>query len=180
MSAASTKLIALGTGAFVLAGLAVLWSVKRHDRKFVVAAALAEAALREQAAAAGLGTARGIRIPLYEGDSRQATSVMFGRTAEPLDDGKYIVTDLRVENYTHGMGASVTNYIIEAPKCLIDSARKTASSDGRIVVSRPDGSFMTTGIGFYFRQLESELSISNNVITHLSRDSLTTAPPQRP
>ena len=178
MSSAATKFIVLGAGALVLAGVARAWVVKRHDRKFAVAAALAEAALQNQAAAAGLGTARGIRIPLYEGDSRQATSVMFGRTAEPLDDGKYFVTDLRVENYTHGAGSTVTNYVIEAPKCLIDSARKIASSEGRIVVSRPDGSFMTTGIGFQFRQLDSELNISNRVVTLLSRESLTNSAPK--
>ena len=43
MSSAATKFIVLGAGALVLAGVALAWVVKRHDRKFAVAASVAAA-----------------------------------------------------------------------------------------------------------------------------------------
>lgn len=179
MSLGSIKPIALGLGLLALVSVAALLVAKRHDKRLALAKAVALSALN-QAAGAVDGQARGIRIPLYEGDSRQPTSVMFGRTAEPAGDGKWNVTEMRVENYTHNSNTTVTNFVIESPKCLIDSVRKTANSDGRIVVTRPDGSFMTTGIGFQFQQLDSTLVISNQVITHLTRESLNPEPSNKP
>ncbi len=183
MSIGSTKLMAIGVGLAVVAGIVAVLLAKRHDKRLAVASALAVAAVQQQVANAtgvSTGTARGIRIPFYEGDARQPTSVMLGRTAEPVEGGKYLVGDLRVENYTHGPAATSTNFVIEAPQCLIDPARKIASSPGRIVVSRTDGSFMTTGIGFEWRQLESILFISNQVITHLTREGLNPIPTKKP
>jgi hypothetical protein len=89
-----------------------------------------------------------------------------------MDDGKYLVTDMRVENYTLGSTGRTLEFVIEAPECLVDPARKVASSAGRIVVSRTDGSFLTTGIGFEFRQIEATLNISNQVSTQLIRERL--------
>ena len=100
--------------------------------------------------------------------------------AEPVEGGKYNVTELHVENYSYVSNTVVTNYIIEAPQCLIDPQQKTARSAGRIVVSRPDGTFMTTGIGFEFRQIDSLLNISNQVMTHLVRDSFNLRPTYSP
>ena len=156
--------------ALYIAGLAAFVLAQRHDKRLSVASALAVAAVQSQVAnATGVsGLARGIRIPFYENNAQQPTSVMLGRTAEPIAGGRYLVSDMRVENYTHGLAGTATNFVIEAPKCLIDPARKVASSDGRMVISRPDGSFLTTGIGFEFRQVDSFLTISNDISTHLS------------
>lgn len=175
MSIGSTKLLLGGVGLLVLAGIATVVLTKRHDRQLAVAGALASAALQaEVSKATGLstGAARGIRIPFYEGESRQPTSILLGKTATPMDDGKYLVTDMRVENYTLGPTGRTLEFVIEAPECLVDPARKVASSAGRIVVSRTDGSFLTTGIGFEFRQIEATLNISNQVSTQLIRERL--------
>lgn len=179
MTVSSTKLLALGLSLALVGGTAAVLLAKRHDRRLAIASALAAAASQGQSSA-GDGPARGIRIPLYENDARQPTSVLLGRTAVITNGGMYFVTDMRVENYTHSPAGTVTNFVIEAPQCLVDPARKVASSDGRIVVSRPDGSFMTTGIGFEFRQLESMLNISNRVITQLTREGLDFTKPQPP
>ncbi|NBV24794.1 MAG: hypothetical protein EBS05_23105 [Proteobacteria bacterium] len=179
MSLGSIKPLALGLALLALVGLAALVVAKRHDKRLALAKAVAVAAL-SQTAGTGDGLARGIRIPLYEGEAKQPASVMLGRTAEPVDGGKYIVTEMRVENYTHSSNTTVTNFIIEAPKCLIDPVKKIATSEGRIVVTRPDGTFMTTGIGFEWRQLESVLTITNQVMTHLTRDSLKPVPSKKP
>ncbi len=182
MSFGSTKLFALA-GLLIAAGILAMVLTKRHDKRLAVARALAVAAVQQQVASAtGLsaGTARGIRIPFYEGEAQQPTSVMLGRTAEPVEGGRYLVSDLRVENYSHGPAGMTTNFVIEAPQCLIDPARKIASSPGRIVVSRTDGSFMTTGVGFEWRQLDSILSISNEVTTHLTRDGFNPIPLKKP
>lgn len=181
MTLGSTKLLALGISLLLVAGVGALLFAKRHDSRLAVASALAVAALQNPSnGATGDGHARGIRIPLYENDSKQPTSVMLGRTAISTNDGKYLVTDMRVENYTHNLTGTVTNFVIEAPQCLVDPARKVASSDGRIVVSRADGSFMTTGIGFEFRQLDSVLNISNLVSTHLTREAFNPIQPKKP
>lgn len=172
MSAGSTKTFLLCLGLLAVGGIAALLITKRHDKRLAIAGALAMAALQSKLPGAGDGLAHGIRIPLYENNSKQPASVMLGRTAEPVEGGKYIVTDLRVENYTHSSNSTVTNFVIEAPKCLIDPARKIATSDGRIVVTRTDGTFMTTGIGFEWRQVDSILNISNNVSTQLTREGL--------
>ncbi len=182
MTVGPTKLIALGVGLIAVAGIAAFVLSKRHDPKASVASSLAVAALQNKVASVtGIsGLARGIRIPVYENNARQPTSVMFGRTAEPVAGGKYLVSDLHVENYTHGFSGTVTNYVIEAPKCLIDPASKVASSDGRMVISRPDGSFLTTGVGFEFRQSDSFLTISNDISTHLSTVGSTLSKPSKP
>ncbi len=173
MSIGSTKLLLLGAGMVLAAGIATWLLAKRHDRRLATASALAAAVLQsEVASATGLGTARGIRIPFYEGESRQPTSIMLGKTATPVEDGRYLVTDMRVENYSFGPTGRIMEFVIEAPQCLVDPARKVASSAGRIVVSRTDGSFLTTGIGFEFRQVDSTLNISNQVSTQLMRERL--------
>jgi len=179
MSLGSIKPIALGLGLLALVSVAALLVAKRHDKRLALAKAVTLSALN-QAAGAVDGQARGIRFPTYEGDAKRPTSVLLGRTAEPVAGGKYIVTDMRVENYTHSANTTVTNFVIEAPQCLIDPALKIATSAGRIVVTRPDGSFMTTGIGFQFQQLDSTLVISNQVITHLTRESLNPEPSNKP
>ncbi|MEN9572530.1 MAG: hypothetical protein RL514_385 [Verrucomicrobiota bacterium] len=185
MSLGSTKHFLLGAGLLCVAGIAAFVLSKRHDQRLSVASALAVAAVQSQVAnATGIsGLARGIRIPFYENNAQQPTSVMLGRTAErvgPVADGKYLVTDMRVENYTYGLAGTATNFIIEAPKCLIDPARKVASSDGRMVISRPDGSFLTTGVGFEFRQVDSFLTISNDISTHLSSVGSVLTKPSKP
>lgn len=182
MTAGSTKFLALGAALLVVAGLVAFWLAKRHDRRLTVASALAVAALQNQVASAtGIsGLARGIRIPFYESNAQQPTSVMLGRTAVSTNGGKYLVTDMRVENYTHGLSGTATNFIIEAPQCLIDPASKVASSAGRMVISRPDGSFLTTGIGFEFRQVDSVLTISNEISTQITSEGFALPKPPKP
>lgn len=171
MSVGSTKLLALGAGLLLAAGIAAWLLAKRHDKRLAVASALAVATLQSEVGnATGLGTARGIRIPFYEGDANLPTSILLGKTATPVAGGRYLVTDMRVENFSFGPTGRTMEFVIEAPQCLVDPARKVASSPGRIVVSRTDGTFMTHGIGFEFRQLESTLNISNQVTTQLIRE----------
>lgn len=114
-------------------------------------------------------TTRNIRFPLYEGNSRTLTSLMLGQTAETLDGGRILISGFRIENYSQTPSGPATNYVIEAPKCLLDPARKIASSEGRMIVRSTDGNFMTTGIGFEWRHLDSHLTISNEVLTHVTR-----------
>lgn len=181
MTVGPTKLIAIGVGLLLVAGIAAIVLAKRHERRLSVAGALAVAALQTQVSnATGIGTARGIRIPFYEGDSKQPTSVMLGRTAKPVEGGRYLVGDLRVESYTHSLAGTTTNFVIEAPHCLIDPARKIASSAERMVISRPDGSFLMTGTGFEWHQVGSHLVISNDVSTHITSEGFNAPKPTNP
>ena len=182
MSLGSTKLIALGVGLILVAGAVAVVLTKRHDKRLSVASALAVAALQSKVASAtGIsGLARGIRIPFYENNAQQPTSVMLGRTATPVEGGRYLVGDLRVESYTHSAAGTATNFVIEAPQCLIDPSLKLASSGGRMVISRPDGSFLMTGTGFEWRQAESFLTISNEISTHITSAGLNLSTPGKP
>ncbi|PAW81060.1 MAG: hypothetical protein B9S33_17355 [Pedosphaera sp. Tous-C6FEB] len=182
MTGSPTKLIALGACLIVVAGLVAAVLAKRHEKKLTLASALATAAVQAQVAkTTGIsGLARGIRIPFYEGEAKQPTSIMLGQTATPVDGGKYLVTEMRVENYTFGPTGRTVDFVIDAPQCLIDPATKVASSAGRIVVSRLDGSFMTTGIGFEFRQSESFLIMSNEVATHFTSQGFALPKPPTP
>lgn len=181
MSIGSNKLLLLGAGTLLAAGIVVWQLAKQHEQRLTTTSAIAAAVLQAEVAnATGLGIARGIRIPFYEGESRQPTSIMLGKTATPLEGGRYLVNDLRVENYSYSPGATVTNFVIEAPRCLLDPTRKMASSEGRMVISRPDGSFLMTGMGFEWRQAESFLTISNEVSTHLTSAGLNPFPPTKP
>lgn len=177
MSIGSTKLLALGAGLVIAAGILAAVLAKRHEKRLAVASALAVAALQTEVSnATSLGTARGIRIPFYEGDAKQPTSIMLGKTATPVEGGKYLVTEMRVESYTHATpGGTTTNFVIEAPKCLIDPARKVASSDGLFVMSLSQGGnrlLTRGGSGFEWRQLDSLLTVSNEVSTHISMSDL--------
>lgn len=183
MTVGSTKFMVIGVSLLLVAGIAAIVLAKRHERRLSVAGALAVATLQTQVSnATGLsaGTARGIRIPFYEGDSKQPTSVMLGRTARPVEGGRYLVEDLRVESYTHGLAGTATNFVIEAPHCLIDPARKIANSAERMVISRPDGSFLMTGTGFEWRQVGSHLVISNDVSTHITGEGFNLPKPTNP
>ena len=174
MSLASPKILALGAVLLLSAGLAAYTLGKRHERRLGVAGALAAAAVQSHVSSAtglNLGSARGIRIPFYEGEAAQPTSVMLGRTATPLDGGRYRVTDLRVEHYERGPAGTATNLVIEAPDCIVDPNLKVASSAGLFVLSMRQGGneLLTRGsTGFEWRQISSSLNVSNEVTTHLS------------
>ncbi len=179
MTAGSTKLIALCVSLLLVAGVVGVILAKRHDKRLSVTTAIAVAAVQSHVSSA-TGLARGIRLPFYENNARQPASVMLGRTATLVEGGRYLVSDLRVESYTHGASGTATNFVIEAPKCLIDPARKLASSDGRIVVSRMDGSFLMTGTGFEWRQSDSFLTISNEIATHMTSEGFKPPKPTNP
>lgn len=172
MSIGSTKLIALGAALLLAVGIAAWLLAKRHDRRLATAGALAAAVMRTEVAnATGLGTARGIRIPFYEGESQQPTSIMLGKTATPVEGGKYLVTDMRVEHYERSSAGTATNLVIEAPVCIVDPDRKIASSDGLFVLSLRHGEnrlLTRGGTGFEWRQIGSHLNVSNEVSTHIS------------
>lgn len=185
MTGNTTKFIAIGAVVLLVAAVVTAVLAKRHEKKLTIASALATAAVQSQVAkATGIsGLARGIRIPHYEGESTQPTSVMLGRTATPLEGGRYRVTDLRVEHYERGSTGTATNLVIEAPVCIVDPDRKVASSDGLFVMSmRQGGNQLLTrgGTGFQWLQTASLLTVSNEVTTHItmsqSKSASTTAP----
>ena len=61
--------------------------------------------------------------------------------------------------------------IVEAPSCTFDFRERIASSPGPLRVWREDGRLIIAGEGFQWRQLASQLYISNNVQTVIARGS---------
>jgi len=162
------KLPALALGVLLVIGAG--WWVVAH-RSMLATGAQVAAALQTNLASPRLdsGTTRNIRIPLYEGNSSMLTTLIMGQTAEALDGGRYRISGVRIENYSQTPTGPATNSVIEAPQCVVDPSRKVASSEGRMMLWSTDGNFMTTGIGFEWRHFDRLLTISNDVMTHLSR-----------
>lgn len=173
------KLPALALGVLLAIG-AVVWLVARRGIWQTGAQVAAVLQTHLPSPTGDPATTRNIRFPLYEGNSRVLTTLMLGQTAEPLEGGRYLISGLRIENYSQTPSGPTTNYVIEAPKCLLDPSRKVASSDGRMFIRSTDGNFMTTGIGFEWRHLDSHLTISNEVLTHVTRPEPNPPPKAKP
>jgi len=66
-----------------------------------------------------------------------------------------------------------TEMVITAPQCLFSTVDNTANSAGPIRVESGDGQLSLAGDGFFWRQNEKYLSISNRVVTVISSNAPT-------
>ena len=132
-------------------------------------------ALRLNSQFASSGVARNFRFVDYEKGSTRITSLLTGGEARELTNGVIALTSVRIETYAYSPGGKVTNFVVEAPSCLVDTDRRIASSPGELALYKVDGLFATTGRGFQWRQRDSHLIISNDVQTRVRRNSVITS-----
>lgn len=119
------------------------------------------------------------KFPYYEGNSPRPSSLVLGKKATRRSDGLLLIEGLMIVSFEYDeRNAAATNMLIEAPTCLLDLKKRVASSDGRLSARVPDGSFSIEGIGFEYRQVDSQLRISNQVSTQLKRPNLKFNPAQ--
>jgi hypothetical protein len=60
--------------------------------------------------------------------------------------------------------------LVQTDSCLFDTARRTASSDGRIKVLAARGRIAIEGSGFFWEGTNSTIAISNQVHIFIKRD----------
>ena len=99
----------------------------------------------------------------------------------PGSPGELEVKQLRIENYNTNGALEV---VISAPECIYSNtpAGATARSSGPLAVSSGDGKSKITGVGFLWRQSDTQkqLSISNQVETVISESALPHFKNQKP
>ncbi|HTL17114.1 MAG TPA: LptA/OstA family protein [Patescibacteria group bacterium] len=108
---------------------------------------------------------KGFKIaePYGPPNETQTKSFLEGETALPLPGGKTRLSDggtLRTFTKTN-----TPQLFVKFQECIYDSARREVSSSGPIQMHTADGKFTIEGTGFFWRQTNSSLFISNNVHT---------------
>jgi hypothetical protein len=89
-------------------------------------------------------------------------SRLSGAEAQPQAGGLLVITQLKLETFdTNGE----PGLVVMAPHCVYDTLHGVASSSGHLRLETADGSSHVEGDGFLWRQMNSFLTISNNVQT---------------
>ena len=116
------------------------------------------------------GSARDFRMPEYDKKSNQLRSLLTGRGAKQLAGGLVALTDMRLETYDYfGGGRRTTNFVVEAPACVVNLNTHVAASPGPVRGRKLDGQVEISGVGFAFSQVEGHFTISNNVQTTIRK-----------
>jgi len=89
-----------------------------------------------------------------------------GEKGEPRGENRFQLTGVKLESFRENGEREI---LIEAPDCLYDAVRRTASSPGRLKVQSGDGRFLIEGEGFLWQQTNSVLTISNRVRSSVQR-----------
>lgn len=104
-------------------------------------------------------------------NEQQIKTRLSGTDAVPVPDNNEAVRikNLKLETFnTNG----TPNMIVEAPECVYDTVNSVATSPGPLQVRSADGRFRVSGVGFYWRQDDSYLAISNQVHTVMNSGTL--------
>lgn len=108
----------------------------------------------------------GWRMPLME--NGKLKTLLVGSGAETLADGRFRISEVALQIYDDQMPPQ-PRLLIDAPECFFDMAQRQASSAGPISLREAGGNYSIQGLGFSWTQATSNLSISNNVRTIISR-----------
>ncbi len=124
------------------------------------------------------GSGKDFKLPEYDAQGRMKSQVA-GKSVKQLPNNQMLITTLYLETYRDD---GKVEMIVEAPECLYDTQRRTASSAGQMKARQADGKFTITGEGFEWRQTNSVLIISNRAHTIINKELLKpqTPPPPTP
>jgi hypothetical protein len=104
-------------------------------------------------------TVKGFQAPLeyYEAPHElQIKSFLEGSQAEPGSDGVILIQDAKLQTFREDGSKEM---IVIAPHCTFDSRLHTVSSSGPLQMQTSN--VMVEGVGFFWRQTNSDLIISN-------------------
>jgi hypothetical protein len=95
---------------------------------------------------------------------QQIKSILSGAeaVAKPGRSRVLVIKQLRLQTFAPD---GTPGLVVTAPECLYDEKAGTASSAGPLQAQNADGSFRVAGEGFLWRQINSSLTISNQVRT---------------
>lgn len=108
----------------------------------------------------------------FEQKSRRPLLLIQGAQAQPQSDGRLLVREIRILTFQYQGSTKTTNLVAAAPTCTVDLRKRVASSAGPLRVSTVDNAFSirgNSGFRFVWSQVQSHLSISNQVTTELDR-----------
>jgi len=127
-----------------------------------LAGALAICTLALWAQPVPFGRIKNFSVPEYYAppNHNQVKSLISGTEAEPQPEGRFLIKELKAEMFRENGERGI---VINAPECLYDSAKREASSAGRLQMQSGDGRLFIEGEGFLWRQDDSTLIISNRV-----------------
>jgi len=151
-------------------------TIPRASKRYLVpalaAAALALALIEPQLSVSQTPASSGskFQFPYIPKNARRPISLIRGDTYTPKGPGVYLIQGLTIHTFQYRSNGMVTNFMVEAPTCLLDTRQRIASSPGEVTARTADGSIRISGTnGFVWRQKESRLIISNHVFTALDR-----------
>ncbi|HXT13889.1 MAG TPA: hypothetical protein VN873_20230 [Candidatus Angelobacter sp.] len=115
-------------------------------------------------------TVKGFQAPLEYFDpphELQMKSFLEGSEAEPAADGLILIHDAKLKTFRVD---GSTEMIVKAPHCIFDSRDHTVSSDGPLHVQTWDEKRLVDvqGVGFFWRETNSDLIISNQQRTTIT------------
>ena len=108
-------------------------------------------------------TVKGFQAPLEYFDpphELQMKSFLEGAQADPGADGVIIIQNAKLQTFREDGSKEMT---VKAPQCAFDSRRYTVSSAGPFQMQTSN--VMVQGVGFFWKQTNSELLISNRQVT---------------
>ena len=108
----------------------------------------------------------GWRMPLME--NGKLKTLLIGSGAETLEDGRFRISEVAIQIYDDQIPPQ-PRLLIDAPECFFDMSQRQASSAGPISLREAGGNYSIQGLGFSWMQSTSNLSISNNIRTIISR-----------
>lgn len=108
----------------------------------------------------------GWRMPLME--NGKLKTLLIGGGAETLADGRFRISEAAIQIYDDQMPPQPRLWI-DAPECFFDMAQRQAASAGPISLRDASGNYSIQGRGFSWMQSTSNLSISNDIRTIISR-----------
>ena len=113
-------------------------------------------------------TIKGFRAPLeyFEAPHElQMKTFLEGTEAEPAANGTILIRGAKLQTFHEDGSVEMT---VRAPQCIFDSREQTVSSAGPLQVQTSDEKLVLEGEGFFWRQTNSDLIISNRVKTTVS------------
>jgi lipopolysaccharide transport protein LptA len=103
-------------------------------------------------------------------NEKQMKSKLEGLRAQDRGDGKYLVTQAKLQTFREDGGVELA---VETPQCSYDRATRVISSPGSLRAQTANGRFTIQGEGFSWDQTNSILTVSNNAQTIIQPAILT-------
>jgi hypothetical protein len=100
----------------------------------------------------------------YFPDQKHVKTILSGAEAIPRTGGLLIIKQLKLQKFN---ADGKLECVVTAPECIYDTTGYTASSAGPLRLENGDGKFQVAGEGFLWRQTNSFLTISNQVLTRI-------------